>query len=148
MMIKKIILFTPVNPSRKCCSLKLWIKMSKMKSISIHKLKEENGIMVWFSQRIEAWCHFEMGNHRITSLVHTPAYHIKRADSFCSWRDFHWNNGINRWLDQFSSPPHITQSNYTNQKEHLQEPRGLESFGLLSFQLLLSFVWFSKCGLI
>lgn len=39
-----------------------------------------------------------------------------------------------------SSPAHMVQSEYINQQEHLEEPSGLESFGLVSSQLLLLFV--------
>ena len=48
----------------------------------------------------------------------------------------------------FSSPAHMVHSKYINQQEHLEEMSGLQSFGLLSFQLLLLFVCFSKGGLI
>lgn len=48
---KKKISFTPANPNRKR-SLKLWIKMSKVKSTSTLKLKVEDGVIL---QRNQGW---------------------------------------------------------------------------------------------
>lgn len=74
---------------------------------------------------------------QVTSLFNRPVHHITHIH-FVHRKHFIKTTELTDDGINFSSPAIFSE--YINQQEHLEEPSGLKSSGLLSLQLLLLFV--------